>query len=401
LGHPLITKLDGLIDEIKNNFYNQRQQVPGSLQKILDYHLNTVVESCEKFMENSNNAAGEWLHNVNHVRPDVSGLKKVIDAFPNALLHVNDKGEIPIQTNSRQSYGAKYIPILAEEASKREIGPERGGLLLPSLLMPGKNILQFSVTSKSRTSASVHKKIERRCRCAIKALREAKLLIDGDFARFNLLGLASTKLTRNRLEYLINVYPASLSILLPNGDYSIHISNYVSNEKEDQIQAFTIFLKYGMKYYPEKFGFLFRRNRNGGRPIKQAIAIFGKKETLSIIQKELPPSEDHPILHSVYRYAPSLAGDFVYRYPNAVHLKDRQGRHLLYIAIRRGLKLSPSLLMMIHCDKQCLEEKDPVTNLYPFMLAATSGYPKDLTTIYNLLSYRPEVMSRCLGDEDT
>ncbi len=65
------------------------------------------------------------------------------------------------------------------------------------------------------------------------------------------------------------------------------------------------------------------------------------------------------------------------------------------------LKLSEALLMMIHCDRKCLEEKDPVTNLYPFMLASTSGYPKDLTTIYNLLRYCPGVMSRCLDDDDT
>ena len=56
--------------------------------------------------------------------------------------------------------------------------------------------------------------------------------------------------------------------------------------------------------------------------------------------------------------------------------------------------------MMIHYNKSCLEEKDPVTNLYLFMLAATSGFKKDLNMIYKLLCYRPEVLTRCFNDDD-
>mmetsp|Transcript_5714 Transcript_5714/g.6606 ORF Transcript_5714/g.6606 Transcript_5714/m.6606 type:complete len:171 (+) Transcript_5714:223-735(+) len=151
--------------------------------------------------------------------------------------------------------------------------------------------------------------------------------------------------------------------------------------------------------YPEKFGFLFKRNATGKRAIKQAIEKYGKKEILDIIQKIILPTDNHPILHYVFRYIPNLAEDFICRYPNVVMLKDRHGRHLLHIAVKRGLKMSSHLLMIIHCNKQCLEEIDPVTNLYPFMLVATSGFKKDLSTIYNLLCYRPEVPTKCFDDD--
>jgi len=433
LDHPSITKLDGLVDKInkiKSRFNSHRGKIPNSLQKTLDDHLDTFIRSCENFMEDSNNAAGEWLHDTIHGKPDVADVRKVIDLFPDALVHENADGYIPIQTNFTKRIGWRYVPILAEEASKRGMGAERGGLLLPNPLTPSSNILQ-SLLLIYYKSHSENKDVESRNIRAMEALRNANLFIDEDFARFNLLGAASYKDAQKRLEYLINLYPASLSTPLPHGDYPIHISNHrIGNGCNYCHQVFANFLKHGMKYYPEKFGFLFERNARGEMPIQQAIAKFGKKQTLDIIQQAIPPSEDHPILHFVYRYTPSLVGDFVYRYPNAIRLKDRHGRHLLHIAVKRGLKLSPSLLMMIHCDKKCLkgrdllhiavkrglklspsllmmihcdkkclEEKDPVTNLYPFMLAATSGYAKDLTTIYNLLSYCPEVMSRCLDDE--
>ena len=82
-------------------------------------------------------------------------------------------------------------------------------------------------------------------------------------------------------------------------------------------------------------------------------------------------------------------------------MKDGKGRHLLHVAVKSGLKLSGNLLMMIHSNKTCIGEKDPVTNLYPFMLAATSGRKKkELTTIYKLLSLRPEIISKCIDDDN-
>ncbi len=191
-------------------------------------------------------------------------------------------------------------------------------------------------------------------------------------------------------------YPVSLSIPLPNGDYPIHVFKCVFvHDREAAIFAFTTFLKYGMKYYPQS------KNGKGISAINQAIATFGKNETMQIVQQMIPSTEDHPILHCVYKFTPDLADDFVYWYPDAERLKDSKGRRLLHVTMKRGLKWSPSLSMMIHCDKESLEEKGPMSNLYPFMLAATSGHPKDLTTIYRLLRYCPGVLIRCLDDKGT
>ncbi len=66
----------------------------------------------------------------NERRTGVSDVKNVINIFPDALVHDNDKGEILIQTNSTNYHCPKYVLLLAEESAKREIGLERGGLLL-------------------------------------------------------------------------------------------------------------------------------------------------------------------------------------------------------------------------------------------------------------------------------
>ena len=232
----------------------------------------------------------------------------------------------------------------------------------------------------------------------MKGLRSADLLLDQDIVRFNLLGLASQKESFKRIDYLLKIYPKALSIRLPSGDLPIHPSNC---RKRAKIDVFARLLKAGMQHYPEKFGFLFKCNQKGERPITQAIAKYGKHETLQTIQTIIPSNGDHPILHYVFRYMPDLSEDFICRYPDALYLKDRKGRHLLHVAVKSGLKMSGYLFMMIHSNKGCIEKKDPVTNLYPFMLAAASGRKKDLTTIYKLLSLRPKIISKCLDGDGT
>ncbi len=344
-----------------------------------------------KFTEKT---AGEWLHNLAIERPSTSSVKKVIDFFPDILLYEDKNGELPIQKSTGNPRSIKYIVLLAEEASRRDIGLERGGLLLPNPRAPEFNILQSMISIFSHDSHG-NDKIEDLCISSLKALRNAELFIDEDVAQFNLLSYAMSIHHLHRLEFLINIYPTILSTPHRNGNYPIQ--NMIKNHTH----VFEIFLKNGMKYYPETCGFLFRK-RNGTRAIYQVIDTYGRNRALDAIQRVISSTEDYPILHYVLKYTPDLADDFVRRYPNALFVKDRKGRYLLHAAVKRGTELSSSLMMTIHSNKQCLEEKDPVTSLYPFMLAATmSRFPKDLTTIYYLLRYCPSVMIRCSGDENT
>ncbi len=343
---------------------------------------------------------GEFLHNLGREQHDVDDVKKVIASFPEALLYENEHGAIPIQSAALFTHTKHYISLLAVEASQRNIGLRKGGLLLPSMTNVRKNILQSLVNGYSGKSPAWYEEV---CLNALKDLRNAGLLLDEDIIQLNLVKWASGRKSFKRLDYLLDIYPKVLSIPLPSGDFAIHPNNYVGNRKD--VDVFERILRAGMDHYPEQYGFLFRRNVFGERAITQAIHNFGKEETLRLIQTIIPSTNEYPILHQVFRYTPELCDDFIDRYPDAIYLKDDKGRNLLHVSVKAGnLKSSSCLLMMIHSAKACIEELDPVTNLYPFMLAAAAESPgqgrkKDLTTIYKLLSLRPDIMSRCLDDD--
>eukprot|EP00554_Chaetoceros_debilis_P009291 CAMPEP_0194101578 /NCGR_PEP_ID=MMETSP0150-20130528/2269_1 /TAXON_ID=122233 /ORGANISM="Chaetoceros debilis, Strain MM31A-1" /LENGTH=154 /DNA_ID=CAMNT_0038788237 /DNA_START=82 /DNA_END=543 /DNA_ORIENTATION=- len=86
-------------------------------------------------------------------------------------------------------------------------------------------------------------------------------------------------------------------------------------DKNDKEKRFEMVLKAGMKYYPERLGFL-----------------FCKEEGMT--------SDNHPILHHAIRYAPDLEDDIDQYYPDATFLRDTTG-HILpqvefYMNLRRG-----------------------------------------------------------------
>lgn len=340
-------------------------------------------------------SAGLFLHNLRIKTPDKLTVETVIADFPKSLQYKNAKGEVPIQSAARCAKSMSFVPLLAQQAIKHNIlTSERGGLFLPVLISnPPRNIIQWLTATWSNRGP---KSFEVECLQALKDLRGANLLKNEDYILFGLINHATYTTSLSRLNYLLGANPSCLSTKFPNGDFPIHLSNY---RYRGNIKVFETLLKYGAKYHPVEFGYLFKKNKYGRRAICQAIAKYGKEDTLRLVQKYIRSSDNHPILHHVFQYCPELSDDFVYRYPDAIFLKDRWGRHLLHIGAKNGLKLSGSLFMMIHSNKHSVEERDPVTNLYPFMLAA-SGKNKDLTTIFKLLSLRPDVLSSSHGFEE-
>ena len=387
LSKQLMTKISDLVAQIDNIVDELDGVVSDKMQKGVDVDLTAIVESCQKMLNNSKKAAGEYLHDLPQEKPEFEDVKKVINLFPNALLHKNKEGHLPIQTALEGDVGSeKYLCFLAMQASQHNIAPERCGVLFPISRQFFKvNILQ-GLCCLSEKSSQEYLNV-------LKELRCAGLLPDEFIVQEGLMGWTTHKGTITRLEYLVSICPQALSIILPSGDLPIQNPNYDLQYPD----IFRVLLKAGMRHYPDSFGFLFKRSGTGRRPITQAISKYGKKETLQTIQEIILPNEEHPILHYVIRYTPKLIDYFIQRYPRAVHLKDRKGRHLLHVSVKSGFKLSGHLLMMIHSNKACIAEKDPVTNLYPFMLAATSGRnKKSLTTVYMLLSLRPEIISKCI-----
>ena len=158
---------------------------------------------------------------------------------------------------------------------------------------------------------------------------------------------------------------------------------------------FAMALKAGMKHFPDDLGFLFEKedDDDGKTMCQLAFEKIGKDEALRVIRECIPVSADYPILHHVIKNAPEYMNDFARRYPSAIFLRDENGRLFHHVALSSGRNLQNASMLLLKLRDDELEEKDPLTDLYPFMNAASAEVP-DLETIYYLLRRNPSVVDR-------
>lgn len=96
--------------------------------------------------------------------------------------------------------------------------------------------------------------------------------------------------------------------------------------------------------------------------------------------------------------AGDIFGDLCQIYPNASHTPDVTGRVPLALAISSGKPFHQGIQQLLNAKPQLLTEIDPVTGLYPFMMAALSlslDHTKEavtsVNTTYRLLRECPEL----------
>ena len=83
-------------------------------------------------MEGLTKITGTYLHNLHQKQTNEESLKKMIDACPASLSYKCDKGFLPIKTAAKYMKSVQYIPMLAREGVRHNVGgPDgRGGLIL-------------------------------------------------------------------------------------------------------------------------------------------------------------------------------------------------------------------------------------------------------------------------------
>ena len=231
------------------------------------------------------------------------------------------------------------------------------------------------------------------CLDAFKKLRESKLLLKEDVRKYQLLFLSCHPSSKERFYYLVDWDPEALKTTLFRGNPLIHFSVIYN---WGAIESFAMILKAGMKHYPEHLGFLFRKNTDGITACEAAFHDYGKDETLKIIQECIPADSKYPILHRVIKNAPQYMDDFAKRYSSAVYLRDENQRLLLHVALSSGTNMDNDAMYISSRRDEEIAERDPITELYPFAIAASAETP-DLFTIYHLLRRNPSL----LGGTDT
>ncbi len=396
-----------------------------SLRGTLQTAIDRLTFEYERELGNLKARAADFLFNLDDRKHDEETVKGVIEAFPNALKHVESEyNYTPVQYlfPAESHYGYSFVPLLVEEGIRRKVftEEEKGGLnfidkseyvdfiddylnadesdrvicdnLGIAYHWEGYNSrIENDIEFKSLVADTMAKCDEKR-KNVLQRLFDLKVFEKKEIIECNMIySCSKDDHSERRLEYLLSICPESLA--KPDGMMnSLPIEQHTDSLCNNR--GFEIILKAGLKYYPKELGFLFYKGPTKHKRIIEIamdvrLGYLTQEKLCTWMHEAIPPSNDQPILHDVIRLAPKFFSLFWRYYPDAIYLRDQKGRLPLHIALQRSAIWSPLLLSLIAVnDPIDRHEKDPVTGLYPFMSAA-SGRVHDLNVIYYLLRRDP------------
>lgn len=148
---------------------------------------------------------------------------------------------------------------------------------------------------------------------------------------------------------------------------------------DHKVQCPTVALWLATRLYPKE---LSHRNPRGDLPLHIAASV--PHEWRSIPQQTLqllPVGANQPVL--------ALMAD---AFPRAARIPDRRGRWAIHLAINAGKSFDTGMKRLIQAAPESLETIDPVTKLYPFLQAASHDSRATLTTVFELLCAKPDLV---------
>ncbi|GFH49892.1 hypothetical protein CTEN210_06368 [Chaetoceros tenuissimus] len=373
------SKLDFIKDLYSNEEWTERECRDDILAALEEAHTKIV------------NAFGESLCRLRYGKhkPSLEAVEKVVKEFPSALSYEDKDGYIPISYISEDNddgSGLEYIPILAKEGVKHNVGgaDARGGLVCRTPNGLTLNNLQNLCTCSDNEMVNLS---------VLKELRKMGLFVKSDIQDYKMLHYSvysSCGRGKKRTKFLADWDPDALL----NID-SLEIMNF-----ERELDDLEILLLAGFKHFPNTGGILFLQDTAGNTVFDLACRKdygYGLEGTMSILHKILAPRSDYPILHHVYIKAPEHVPLFAKKFHWAYHLKDHKGRtlHQAVLAAGPDVMNANSQLFASLTDDQ-LQTKDPIITLYPFAAMAV-GEHAELEVVFDLLRRQPSVLERLHG----
>jgi len=364
-------------------------KLEGKLNDQVFFNDINDIKDLATMMNGLTQATGKALHRLKTSKPSEDTVKQMVEGIPSSLSYKDDASQLfPVQSALWYTRSIKYLPILAKEGIKRNVGGrvKRGGLLaVDPRADRNRNTLESLVSINNPSNAIP---LDTAYLNAMKELRKAGLLVKKDIKE--LLYLACRPEARMRFEYLAEWDPDSLMTGsrkgLPYVHYIIH--------RYQSLASFTMYLRASLKYYPRQIGCLFQKDSDGKTAIRRAIEKHGTDKTFKAIQDCIPTDTTLPILHHAAKDAPEYFNDFSVRFPSAIYLRDENSRSFKQAQLSSGTKTieNDAFLFLTLSDDE-IAEVDPVTKQYPFLTAATVG-TGNLLTVYHLLSKNPSLLDR-------
>ena len=322
---------------------------------------------------------------------DKEEVKAVIKAFPTALSYIKG-GRLPIHSAAFGGNTLRFLPLLAQEGEQLEVGGKgkRGGILVE---VPDRdsNLLQELACLEIQNAPASS---DTACLGILTELRELNLLRKEDIKELDLLLHSATTsgeyltppfITKQRFDFFLDWDPQALT-------YSYYTYGRPCLQMVLNAESFAMALEAGIKHFPEELGFLFQKNTSGQTSCDFAFGLHGKHKMLKLIQKCIPASANYPILHHVLKNNPEYMNDFAVRYPSAVFLRDEHQRSIHHVALSGGMNFEKNSMFLLQMTDDKVEEKDPMTDQYPFQIAA-SAETSYLSTIYYLLRRNPALLA--------
>lgn len=381
-----ITTFQSKLDFIKELYSNEEWTDRECREDIL-----AALEECHTNIAHSFGKSLCRLRDGEH-KPSIETVEKVMEKIPSALSYEDEVGCIPIShiSDCEQNYdacGFEYIPALAKEGVKHNVGGEhgRGGLL--SACYNGKNTLQNICIFSENDLASLG---------VLKELRKMGLLVKSDIQEYGLLSNQIVYLSgpiKKRFEYLAEW----------DSDALLNIDAFEINKFDGDCGDLEPLLRAGFKHFPNIGGILFLQDSRGNTVLDLAFALdleFKRngvdefQDIFYILHEILSPSSDYPILHHVCTNTPEHVNIFATKFWWAYHLKDHNNRtlHQAVLAAGPDVMNANSLLLASLTDDQ-LQTRDPITTLYPFAAMAVGEHAK-LGDIFDRLRRQPSVLER-------
>ena len=362
-----------------------------SVRKSLNKEYSAgLIEILKQTAQKISNHTGTFLHEQLHdTEPDEDILKKMISASPSSLSYTDEDGEIPIHSACYNIDSIPYVSLLAKEGVKYKVGGEdgRGGLLVDNV--NGDNSLHL-LGIECHDDYPDREQYDEACVNLMEKLEAANFLTKNDIMAHNLLYYTCcSQGCKQRFDFLCNWCPEGMKDY-PYGDLPI-IHAIIGDES---IECFAMFLKAATKHHSIDAALLFQTDNDGITACQRAFTKFGIDSVMQVIGDCIPfDNPQLPILHHVAKHAPQLMNDFSVKYLFAAYLRDANGRNLeqTLLSNRKTTFKNNSLFFIRTLTDDQVREIDPVTDLYPFMVAA-SGDTSDLSAVYVLLRRNPSLV---------
>mmetsp|Transcript_15239 Transcript_15239/g.18548 ORF Transcript_15239/g.18548 Transcript_15239/m.18548 type:complete len:352 (+) Transcript_15239:256-1311(+) len=310
---------------------------------------------------------------------------EITRSCPMILSHTNAVGYLPIHMAikcTRSQYRSDVIKFIIEEGINNNVGGREGrGGLLTRTKDKYRTALCLLVVGDDKTDILDY---------LVK--RQPPLLSSQDVIDYHLLHHAAGdpfffKDRFNTIRFLIDLCPQALGVRNDIGDLPIH---HACKQPGYCLNTLQMFLNEGVRQG------VFLEKNGRGKPFLKCVL-----EEHIIPLLEGLDTADVPVLQGVIGVVDEatlrIMIDKFDNFPRWCHIRDKQGRLPLHVGAEHGLRWENELRDILEANKLATSVIDPISNLYPYSLAACDCGTKkcgcDLDVIYELSRCNPD----CIG----